>query len=317
MVAENEQETLYLDFKESSTGKAPMQESDRKTLAEAISGFANSDGGVIVWGVECHKGPAADDPDVAQSAKPIRNLSRWISDLNQYTHSSVSPEVVGVEHLSVPSDAGADVGYAVTYVPKADGQPRMAITRKKEQYCYFIRSGSSFVKMEAFMVADRFSRRPAPELALKVYLQDYTEDHSGGSLIRWYRIVVGISNRGIGIALYPALRLKLKEQLRFAEHGLDGGGRDGLDRRPQGMQNGVFYTGGVNHPIHPGTTLDVTNIVYTFHGSTAPNRWGNIVMDYELFCDGFSLVGTWSVPVTEQLLLSIPKDLSEHQQALK
>ncbi len=56
-----------------------MHEDDRKTLAEALSGFANSDGGVIVWGVDCRQGVGKDESDATQSVKPIVNLDRWMN----------------------------------------------------------------------------------------------------------------------------------------------------------------------------------------------------------------------------------------------
>ncbi|MBR6408801.1 MAG: putative DNA binding domain-containing protein, partial [Alphaproteobacteria bacterium] len=49
-------EELFLDFKQAvSTGKNnnTLHKDDRKNLAKAISGFGNSEGGVIVWGVVC------------------------------------------------------------------------------------------------------------------------------------------------------------------------------------------------------------------------------------------------------------------------
>ena len=47
------EENLYLDFKKAADGKGPATKPDRKNLSKALSGFANSEGGVIVWGVQC------------------------------------------------------------------------------------------------------------------------------------------------------------------------------------------------------------------------------------------------------------------------
>ena len=51
-------EELFIDFKRAvSDGKnfITLHRDDRKNLAKAISGFGNSEGGVIVWGVECSR----------------------------------------------------------------------------------------------------------------------------------------------------------------------------------------------------------------------------------------------------------------------
>jgi len=50
MVSERTQESLVLDFKTIDGDAAPLTKDGRKTLAEVISGFANSDGGIVVWG---------------------------------------------------------------------------------------------------------------------------------------------------------------------------------------------------------------------------------------------------------------------------
>lgn len=232
MVKEGEQESLILDFKSARNESAPMQEDDRKTLAEAISGFSNSDGGLIVWGVDCRSGPTRDDPDQAQAVKPIKNLSRWLSDLNQYTHQVVSPEVVGVEHKLILKYGETDIGYAVTYVPKCNSQPIMAIAKKKEQYCYFIRSGSSFVKMESFMVSDRYQRRPQPKLEISWNIVRLSSTGSTENTISIkIGIILGIKNNSLGIAIYPAIKIYENESFELDRYGLDGNGRTGLPER--------------------------------------------------------------------------------------
>ncbi len=52
MIARRQTEELFLDFKRSSDRGAGKRLSpdDRENLARAISGFGNSEGGVIVWG---------------------------------------------------------------------------------------------------------------------------------------------------------------------------------------------------------------------------------------------------------------------------
>lgn len=55
MITEEEVEELFLDYKRAAT-VTPFRKldvSDRKNLAKAIAGFANSEGGVIVSGVDC------------------------------------------------------------------------------------------------------------------------------------------------------------------------------------------------------------------------------------------------------------------------
>ena len=57
-IENREVETLFLDFKRSNkNGKgSKLDQNDRSNFSKAISGFGTSEGGVIVWGVDCRKG---------------------------------------------------------------------------------------------------------------------------------------------------------------------------------------------------------------------------------------------------------------------
>jgi hypothetical protein len=57
-VDERRQEDLTLDFK--LMPALLNKRDDRKILAIAVSGFANSAGGLIVWGVDARKGESDD-----------------------------------------------------------------------------------------------------------------------------------------------------------------------------------------------------------------------------------------------------------------
>ena len=73
-------EELFLDFKQAvSNGKnfKTLHKDDRKNLAKAISGFGNSEGGVVVWGVSCSRD--AKIGDVAKAKVKVENVHRFLS----------------------------------------------------------------------------------------------------------------------------------------------------------------------------------------------------------------------------------------------
>ena len=298
-------ETLSLDFKQAGNERGELTRDDRRNLAEALSGFANSDGGIIVWGVDCRKDE--DSVDVASELRPIANIKRFISDLENATPQLAAPGVIGVEHRALLKRDDFGAGYAVTYIPKGTGLPHMAIA--KDQHRYYYRSGASFLKMEAFMLADRFGRRPQPKLSLSLYSQNGGELRSADTWTRQYKFLAGVKNVGPSVALYPALRLMPKWPLHFSEFGLDGNGRLGLPRRPSGTNTAwQFFVGGMNDVVHPGVTLEVTAMEYTYPLQSAPNDCGHIEVDYELYCDGFYEAGTRMISVDNDLLLFMKRD---------
>jgi hypothetical protein len=278
-----------LDFKVAAKGSGPMMPDDRETLAEALSGFNWSDGGVIVWGVDCRShGP--DDPDTAKELRPIGNLRRFVSDLHRYTAELVSPGIVGGEHFAVEDPADATSGYVVTYVPKSQGVPSMA--RAKGQHRYYYRSGSSFRMAEPFMIADRFSRRPQPRLEFTWRLASSGREHNRVTIL----IVLGIRNTGVGIALYPAITIA---GIPCWHYGVDSNRNPGLPARPLAYRSdsGRTFAGGVDDAIHPGTTPEVTcAIVEVPVEGPVP---GSTKFRYELHCDGFSDSGEVEVPAEQ------------------
>src|SRR6266542_1853157 len=58
-------ETEWLDFKGN-----PQPKDILKTWSEAVSGFANTEGGVLIWGIDCRK---VDNVDAASSLSLLGN----------------------------------------------------------------------------------------------------------------------------------------------------------------------------------------------------------------------------------------------------
>lgn len=188
-IEEQRGEDLHLDFKQ-TRDESLAKAGTRKMLAKAISGFANSDGGLIVWGV----GTETDrktGTDYASAEAPLSDAKSFCSRLHELTGEAVSPTVDGVDHRFLRS------GFAVTLVPASDSGPHMA---KFGLDRYYKRSGSSVYRMEHFDVADMFGRRPSPDLS--VWLGDF----------KWtgdvFSFPVGIENSGRGSAIAPSLMLK-------------------------------------------------------------------------------------------------------------
>src|SRR5215216_5245108 len=141
-LALSQEENVYLDFKRINRPDLGHAD-DKKNLAKAISGFANSSGGLIVWGIDARKNPAG--VDCATDRVEIEPLSLFISRLNELTSRAASPIVDGVRHK--PIVVSGDRGYAVTLVPESDSGPHMA---KLSEDRYYKRSGDTFYKMEHY-----------------------------------------------------------------------------------------------------------------------------------------------------------------------
>ncbi|MCF7753206.1 ATP-binding protein [Paenibacillus xylanexedens] len=76
------EETLFLDFKAKTDPRTVgLKKEDKRVYAKALSGFSNSSGGVIVWGIDARK-DGNTGPDIAREEKPIVYFKRFLTNLN-------------------------------------------------------------------------------------------------------------------------------------------------------------------------------------------------------------------------------------------
>lgn len=155
-------EELFLDFKQAvSVGKnfTTLHRDDRRNLAKAISGFGNSEGGVILWGVECSRD--IEIGDVAKAKVKVKNVHRFLSWLENAISGCTIPSHNKVRNHIVSTDANGD-GFIATYIPKCEIAPLMTTTNST----IYIRSGSNNVPAPYAVIAGMFGRRPQPNVEL-------------------------------------------------------------------------------------------------------------------------------------------------------
>lgn len=157
-------EELFLDFKQAvSDGKSmrSLHQNDRRNLAKAISAFGNSEGGVLVWGVECSRDTELGD--VAQAKIKVRNVHRFLSWLENAISGCTIPSHNKVRNHIISCDSEGD-GYLATYIPKSEIAPLMTTTGSQ----IYIRSGSNNVPAPYAVIAGMFGKRPQPNMELVI-----------------------------------------------------------------------------------------------------------------------------------------------------
>jgi len=161
LIADAQAENLWLDFKRSGNdGKgSKLHDSDWKNLAKALSGFANSDGGVILWGVDCSNDSVLGD--VPTGTAPLENPARFVSWLENAISACTVPAVPGVE--SIPILETPTSGYAATLIPASPGAPHQCV-RPTGSLHYYLRAGSNFMQVPHAVLAGMFGRRPQPKV---------------------------------------------------------------------------------------------------------------------------------------------------------
>jgi Schlafen, AlbA_2 len=167
-VIEKRAEDLHLEFKQKhDPTKASLAETDKGRLSKAMSAFANSDGGVIVWGVVGTRGNDQEVPDVAVGLAPISNIDAFHSNLNDLISTAISTKLPGARNLKVSCRSDTSKGYIVTHVPAGEVPPYRAEFCGKQ---YFKRSVNTSYPMEPFDIRDLVSRGRYPKIKINAKL---------------------------------------------------------------------------------------------------------------------------------------------------
>lgn len=242
-VRERRQEDLHLDFKVLGGG-SDFDRDDRKNLAKSLSGFANSDGGLIVWGIDASKDK--DGVDAAKAEAPIPHLRAAYSKLQSITGDAVSPIVEGIDHR--PISALGETGFIITYVPASDSGPHMAGFGENR---YYKRSGDSFYQMAHFDVADMFGRRRRPVLRLKYELRPGAIYGNTQFDITIHLI---LENHGRALARFPLLSIIPPSEIQISSN-VNHGYR--LISDNSSSAKFITFVGDDGVAIHPGTRQTV------------------------------------------------------------
>lgn len=225
LIADAQAENLWLDFKRAGNdGKgSKLSDSDWKNYAKALSGFANSDGGVVLWGVACASDPVLGD--VPTGKVPIENPARFVSWLENAASACTVPAVPNAEHFAFESSSNA--GFVATLIPSSGVAPHQCI-RPTGTLAYYIRAGSNFMQTPHAVLAGMFGRRPQPEV-FHTYRCSSAIDKVGARMTLKMDVFVHLYSKGPGIARDAFMHILM---------GVPGGGSKGsFELEPNGTGN--------------------------------------------------------------------------------
>jgi hypothetical protein len=212
LIAARELESPFLEFKGSrASGGSQLSGDDNKNLSRAISGFGNSSGGVIVWGVDCR----ADASGAEQATEmPLADAFGFRGKIESAVSRATIPPHAGVRTLFIGDGGDATAGFVATLVPQADEGPLRAVVGDQ----YLLRAGSAFMPVPHDVLAGMFGRRPQPVVHLNVISHPARLDGRPGHLTLAMGLVA--VNLGNVIAERPYLSvqyLNLQRELMVAQ----------------------------------------------------------------------------------------------------
>lgn len=286
-------ERLHIDFKEKHDRRdAKLADDDRKNLAKGVSGFANSSGGVIVWGLK----------DKSLSPKPIAEVPIFVSSLLQLASQITDPIVPGIDGDWIPSVTQKDQGgFGLIFVPESPLPPHRVILNQDEvKQHYFVRTGDSFVVASHTMLEDMFGRRPKPQLLLSTRVIQSAEQSSGKYQIP---IILGIENKGRASAKAPFLSLNVHPPYQINPYGIDGNGHFGLPQLTVSMDSTEKrYGASSDVVIHASMIHEVARVNVLINvKDQKQSEIADFVVDYKIAAECTQLVEDQKVIPGSQL----------------
>ena len=247
--------------------KAPHSpQVDRGTrvhLGKAISGFANSGGGVILWGVSTDN-HAHSGLDVLTQIAPIGNCNRFAQRIDRLIPQVCRPHVRCPSSrvlLHAPSDSK---GVVVTYIPGHEGDPVQAIDDQQ----FYLRVGAEFVVMPYEVLRRMFLGTAAPDLH-PVFDGRLVKQQTDGS----WTIPVLLSNnsaaaaRDVDISV-TILNPEACDRIQSSEL------RDVSALNP-GKR---IFMNSATKPIHRGMNIQLGSLIVSMKKGKRPKRVVNIEM---------------------------------------
>jgi hypothetical protein len=196
-VDEHKEESLYLEFKRARFDSKRLGDRERKALAKALSGFANTDGGVIVFGIES-KRDSDSDVDRAERLGAIANVERFRDQVRDEVRRVCVPEPLRWEVHHVPDPEEPRAGMVAVFVPASVGVHR-ATEAPDVGERYFLRTSAGTSPIPHALLATMFGRRPAPLLRVRL------------KRLKPSQVEIIVENIGRGTAHFVSLRIWLRD----------------------------------------------------------------------------------------------------------
>lgn len=157
LIEEGQAESLFLECKSPSEPK--LNQSLKNELAQAISGFSNTGGGVIIWGASTtNKGHSG--LDLITQIEPIGACNKFSTEIGNKIPLLTIPPVFISENKIIKAKVSDTKGVVLTYIPPTNSDPVQSTT---DDHFYY-RAGDSFIKTPYQMLKRLFAATESPDV---------------------------------------------------------------------------------------------------------------------------------------------------------
>ncbi|MCP4601592.1 MAG: ATP-binding protein [Proteobacteria bacterium] len=185
LIDAEERESATLEYKEAFKG---WKDHEKKEIAKDVSAMANSEGGVIVYGVKTGKGEDKTKPVDITGLHKANTDERFV----QIVNSNIRNEILGWNCRLISED---DKSVLVVEVPKSEHTPHQCLPETR----YYFRSGTENKRMDHGLVELHFGKRLAPQVEVEVRMirsKSHSKAWKTEQYSTQYNLDVWLINRG-------------------------------------------------------------------------------------------------------------------------
>ncbi|WP_111685114.1 AlbA family DNA-binding domain-containing protein [Winogradskyella tangerina] len=262
------EESIHIEFK--AAGALSKTDSIKKEVSKDVSAFANSDGGIIIYGIEeknhkAHKFSFIDGNEFTKE---------W---LEQIISSTINRNIPGLKIFPIRKQNEIKKTIYVVQIPSSIEAPHICKDKR-----YYKRYNFESVAMEEYEIRELYGRRVRSKLVLDKTTLTKTKENANEEEIQ-YGIEVDIYNEGEKMEENYKVNvyfINSPKSMRVLQHKNKSNSLINFTR----IDNNKFKAS-VNgfSPIYPNELLNVVRIDFTVHPMDLPQVFDNLKLEVRLY----------------------------------
>ncbi len=227
LVTTKAEENEWMEFKGAHHLDAKEDEV-KKIWSKALGAFANSSGGLLIWGINAPQ-------KVANGISAAKDAAKLADRLGETLNSVIQPHVPGVLITPVLQGSGPE-GFVICFIPESRFAPHQSLFPRRE---FYFRCQDSSIPTPYAALRRQFQPSQGPILWARLHLQVYKDD--------------------VGISVSPDLRIKNAGYSTANELQVQLSGHAKFPPHTQLWEfNSYTDFGGYTKAIHPDQTINIS-----------------------------------------------------------